>query len=81
MATIRLPLRPQQAPLDMLVTAGKDTDVGPRPGSGLENASHLGKGFGITMGILAAVPVVVFARYRNAPQHLNTPSCTTGCNP
>ncbi|MGB2624488.1 MAG: FecR family protein [Candidatus Acidiferrum sp.] len=54
------PAPPSQAPLDMLVLAGKDTNVGPPPGSGLETASHLGKGFGITMGLLAAVPVVVF---------------------
>ena len=74
------PAPPAQAPLDLLVTAGKDTDVGPRPGSGLENASHLGKGFGITMGILAAVPAVVFgviATHHNT----STPPPTTGCNP
>ena len=45
----------------MLVTASKDTDVGPRPGSGLENVGHIGKGFGIAIGVIAVVPIVVFA--------------------
>jgi hypothetical protein len=55
------PAPPSQAPLDLLVTAGKDTEVGPRPGSGLENAGHLGKGLGFAMGVIAVVPVVVFS--------------------
>ncbi len=54
------PAPPTQAPLDMLVLAGKDTEVGPRPGAGLETASHIGWGMGITMGVIAIVPVVVF---------------------
>src|SRR5580693_6517916 len=54
------PAPPSQAPLDLLVTATKDTDVGPRPGSGLENVGHIGKGFGITIGIIAVVPIIVF---------------------
>ncbi|MGC2285278.1 MAG: FecR family protein [Candidatus Acidiferrum sp.] len=64
------PAPPEQAPLDMLVTAGKDTEVGPRPGVGLENASHLGKGLGIMAGVLAVVPIVVFsviAMHHSAP--------------
>lgn len=78
------PVAPEQAPLDMLVTAGKDTDVGPRPGSGLETASHLGKGFGITMGIFAAVPVVVFtviATRHNTPVPPPTPANPCVTNP
>lgn len=55
------PPPPTQAPLDLLVTASKDTEVGPRPGSGLENAGHIGKGLGFTIGIIAVVPVVVFS--------------------
>jgi len=55
------PAPPTQAPLDLLVTASKDTEVGPRPGSGLENAGHIGKGLGFTIGVIAVVPVVVFS--------------------
>ncbi len=78
------PAPPQQAPLDMLVMAGKDTDVGPRPGSGLETASHLGKGFGITMGIIAVVPVVIFtviATHHNTSTPLPTPTNPCVTNP
>jgi hypothetical protein len=55
------PAPPTQAPLDLLVAASKDTEVGPRPGSGLENAGHIGKGLGITIGVIVAIPIVVFA--------------------
>jgi hypothetical protein len=75
------PAPPTQAPLDMLVTAGKDTEVGPRPGSGLENAGHIGKGMSLTMGIVALVPVVIFSVI--ATQHTSAPPAvvTGGCNP
>lgn len=75
------PAPPTQAPLDMLVTASKDTEVGPRPGSGLENAGHIGKGMGLTMGIVALVPVVIFSVI--ATQHTSAPPTvvTGGCNP
>lgn len=75
------PTPPSQAPLDMLVTAGKDTDVGPRPGSGLENASHLGKGLGITMGILAAVPIVIFTVIATRQSSAPAKPVIGGCNP
>ncbi|MGC1483593.1 MAG: FecR family protein [Candidatus Acidiferrum sp.] len=75
------PAPPTQAPLDMLVAAGKDTEVGPRPGSGLENASHFGKGLGITMGIIAAVPVVVFTIIATRQSSTPTKPVTGGCNP
>jgi hypothetical protein len=55
------PAPPTQAPLDLLVSASKDTTVEPRPGSGLENAGHIGKGLGFTVGVIAVVPVVVFS--------------------
>jgi hypothetical protein len=55
------PASPTQAPLDLLVTASKDTEVGPRPGNGLEQAGHIGKGLGLTIGIVAVVPIVIFA--------------------
>lgn len=55
------PAPPTQAPLSLLVSASKDTEVGPRPGSGIENAGHIGKGLGFTIGVLAVIPIVVFA--------------------
>jgi hypothetical protein len=55
------PAPPSQAPLDLLVTAGKDTDVGARPGNGLENGGHIGKGLGFTLGVIAVIPVIVFS--------------------
>lgn len=76
------PAPPTQAPLDLLVTASKDTEVGARPGSGLENAGHIGKGLGFTVGAIAVVPVVVFTiiatRHSPAPQ---PKPVTGGCNP
>lgn len=75
------PTPPAQAPLDMLVLAGKDTEVGPRPVSGLETASHFTKGLGFTLGIMAAVPIVVvsiIATHHNTPA---APPVNTGCNP
>lgn len=75
------PAPPTQAPLDMLVAFSKDTEVGQRPGSGLENAGHISKGMGFTIGIIAVIPVVVFTvlatRHSTAPP----PPVTTGCNP
>src|SRR5208282_1805382 len=76
------PAPPSQAPLDLLVAASKDTEVGPRPGSGIENVGHIGKGLGITMGIIAVVPIVVFGVI--ASHHTNAPVVTpptNGCNP
>jgi hypothetical protein len=57
------PLAPVQATLDILTTAVNDTNVGGGTGGlqGVEQASHhIGKGTAITLGILAAVPAVVF---------------------
>jgi len=77
------PAPPTQAPLDLLVTASKDTEVGPRPGSGLENAGHIGKGLGFTMGVIAVVPVVVFSIIATRHQAGPTPAppVTGKCNP
>jgi hypothetical protein len=69
------PAPPSQAPLDLLVTASKDTEVGPRPGSGLENVGHIGKGFGIAIGVIAVVPIVVFAVV--ATRHTTPPPIIT----
>jgi hypothetical protein len=48
----------------------RDTTVEPRPGSGLENAGHLGKGLGFTIGVIAVVPVVVFSVLATRPHRL-----------
>jgi FecR protein len=78
------PTSPSQAPLDMLVAASKDTEVGPQPGRGIENVGHIGKGWGITIGILAVVPIVIFgviATHHSTTPVPVTPPPTTGCNP
>lgn len=71
------PAPPSQAPLDMLVLAGKDTEVGPRPGAGLETASHIGWGMGLTIGVIAIVPIVVFGVL--ASHHTPPPAPTNPC--
>jgi FecR protein len=76
------PAPPSQAPLDLLVTAGKDTDVGGRPGNGLGNAGHIGKGLGFTLGVIAVIPVIVFsviATHNSAPPKPTNP-CLTNPN-
>lgn len=73
------PAPPSQAPLDLLVTAGKDTDVGERAGNGLENAGHIGKGLGFTIGIIAVIPVIVFsviATHNSTPTKPTNPCVT-----
>jgi hypothetical protein len=79
------PAPPTQAPLDMLVAGSKDTEVGPRPGSsGIENVGHIGKGLGFMIGVIAAVPIVVFAvvatRHSPPPPPVKPPP-TNGCPP
>jgi hypothetical protein len=78
------PLPPAQAPLDMLVAAGKDTNV-PLPvtggGIGVGNPS-VGLGLGITMGIIAAAPIVVFGVIASHHQSVPPPVVTgNGCPP
>ncbi len=55
------PLAPLQATLDILTEAVNDTSVGGVGGlQGVERTGpHIGKGMGITLGILAAVPAIV----------------------
>lgn len=55
------PTPPTQAPLDMLVTAGKDTEVAPKSGPGFVQAGNGGAALGWTIGILALTPIVVFS--------------------
>lgn len=77
------PAPPMQAALDLLVTASKDTEVGLRPGVGLETAGHIGRGLGFAIGGIAVVPIVVFAvvatRHNNPPPP--TQVVTGGCSP
>jgi hypothetical protein len=47
------------------VTAARDTEVGPRPGIGLEKMRAPRQGNGLYDGHLALVPVVIFLRHRN----------------
>ncbi len=54
------PAPPSQAALDLLVTLSKDTEVGPRPGSEVADTGPISTGWGITIGLLAAIPIVVF---------------------
>jgi hypothetical protein len=77
------PAPPTQAPLDLLVTASKDTEVGPRPGSGIENAGHISKGLGFTLGLIAVVPIVVFGvmASHNTSVPIPTKPVTGGCSP
>ncbi len=69
------PAQPTQAPLGLLVTASKDTNVEPRLGNGLDNGGHIGKGWGVTIGVLAVAPIILFGvlatRHSNAPTPLN----------
>lgn len=69
------PAEPTQAPLDMLVSLSKDTAVGPRPGGA--EVGGIGKGMGITLGILAIVPIVVFSVL--ASHHSNPPAPQNPC--
>jgi hypothetical protein len=82
------PAPPTQAPLDLLVSLSNDTEVGPRPGSGAQGGGgHIGVGMGITLGIIAVVPVVIFSVV--ATHHTSTPKLpptnptnpTGGCSP
>jgi hypothetical protein len=74
------PVPPVQAPLDMLVSLSKDTEVGPRPGAGIENVGHIGTGMGIGIGIMTVVPIIIFSviATRHTPP---VPPVITGCNP
>jgi hypothetical protein len=79
------PEPPTQAPLDLLVAASKDTTVEPRAGNGLENGGHISTGMGITIGVLAAIPIIVFSvlatRNTSAPPPAKGNPVTGGCSP
>jgi hypothetical protein len=52
------PLGPEQATLEMLTAAAQATDVG-APTGAVQTAHHISKGTGITLGVIAAIPIVV----------------------
>src|ERR1700693_4352677 len=72
------PQAPTQASLDVLVDAGTSTDVG---GSvGVQNVGHhLGKGAGITLGILAVIPAIVIPIVATHGNNSKPPTTGQGC--
>jgi hypothetical protein len=64
------PAPPTQAPLDMLVAAAKDTEVPPPPVTAVGPAGN-GAVLGLTAGILAVAPIVLFGVI--ASHHTSTP--------
>lgn len=52
------PLGAQQATLDVLTAAAQATDIGAPPGA-LQTTHHISKGTAITLGVIAAIPIVV----------------------
>jgi hypothetical protein len=78
------PLAPVQATLDILTTAVNDTNVGGGAGGlqGVEQAGHhIGKGTAITLGILAAVPAVVFPVVSKGSNQTTPVPPRQGCPP
>jgi len=72
------PQAPTQAPLDVLVDAGTTTDVGGR--LGVQNVGHhLGKGAGITLGILAVIPAIVIPIVATHGNNGKPPTTGQGC--
>jgi len=53
------PLNPAQATLDVLTQAVQSTDVGGPTSGPLQTAHHIGKGTAITLGVIAAIPIIV----------------------
>jgi hypothetical protein len=53
------PSNPAQATLDMLTQAGQSTDVGGPSTPALQTAHHISKATAITLGVIAAIPIVV----------------------
>jgi hypothetical protein len=53
------PLNPAQATLDVLTQAVQSTDVGGPTGGPIQTAHHIGKGTAITLGVIAAIPIIV----------------------
>jgi FecR protein len=78
------PLQPTQATLNELTEAVNGTIMGEKAGSSVLNAgSHLSHGWGVTLGILSVVPVIVIPAV--VISNTNNPIPTRGkpptCNP
>jgi len=73
------PLGPQQATLDILTQAASSTDVG-GPVVGVQTAHHISKATGITLGVIAAVPIVVVPVVSRG-SNKTTPAPPPPCNP
>ncbi len=75
------PADPAQAPLDLLVTAAKDTAVEPLPGKGIETGGHGSMGWGIMIGIIAVAPIIVFGVLSTRNSKAPTPLTPCQINP
>jgi hypothetical protein len=79
------PLAPQQATLDILTAAVQSTDVGGTSGA-VQTTHHISKGTGITLGVLAAIPIVVVpvvtrgsSKTTPVPARCNPQTSLNGC--
>jgi hypothetical protein len=77
------PLAPVQATLDILTTAVNDTNVGGGAGGlqAVEQAHHIGKGTAIALGVLAAVPAIVFPVVSKGSSQTTPLPPVRGCPP
>jgi hypothetical protein len=77
------PLAPLQATLDILTAAVNDTNVGGGAGGlqAVEQAHHIGKGTAIALGVLAAVPAIVFPVVSKGSSQTTPLPPVRGCQP
>ena len=73
------PMGPQQATLDILTQAAASTDVS-GPIVGVQTAHHISKATGITLGVIAAIPIVVVPVVSRGSSK-TTPAPPPVCNP
>ena len=72
------PQAPTQATLDVIVDAGTATDAGGKVG--VQNVGHhLGKGAGITLGILAVIPAIAIPIVATHGNNSKPPTTGQGC--
>lgn len=77
------PLAPAQATLDLLTQAAQSTDVG-GPSGAVQTTHHISKGTAITLGVIAAIPIVVVpivTRGSTKTTPLPPPVCSPKTNP
>ena len=73
------PLNPAQAALDVLTQAVQSTDVGGPTGGAIQTAHHIGKGTAITLGVIAAIPIIIVPVVTRGST--KTTPVAPGCNP